>query len=393
MRHSGRGYRKGAYDKCAPGTSLQLIGQYRAPAKIYQRTERLPTKCATYIQSHAVTLRPTGALGVIIVCLRSHAASRIVQAPLREFANANLNLGDLFNACDVAMCDDMLAAAQTSEQRIAGIQAFLLRHLRPHTDSLANRAALYLGKDPAMQLSHLAAKLGSSSRHLSRTFNVAFDVSPKRFARLARFQKILAERRNGRSWAQVAYACGLTDQAHLVSEFQDIVGEAPRDFFTRELCIGAEGIAQPISSSSAPLQRIVSSQIVEAGVRTAKTGFEELAKLRPDLADFSEGDIMWGSIEEIAVITDAAEKRRSRSFSIQNRSSNGEYVVTRNAGHVLFIEDDPAMRQSVAGFFEAHNMPVCAVAGRHELADISLAAIRAWLFWTCAWARRMAWSC
>ena len=120
--------------KCAPGTSLQLIGQYRTPAEIHQRTEILPTKCATHIQSHAVTLRPTGALGVIIVCLRSHAASRIVHAPLREFANANLHLGDLFSACEVAMCDDMLAAAQTSDERISGVQSFLLRHLRPHTD-------------------------------------------------------------------------------------------------------------------------------------------------------------------------------------------------------------------------------------------------------------------
>jgi DNA-binding response OmpR family regulator len=84
------------------------------------------------------------------------------------------------------------------------------------------------------------------------------------------------------------------------------------------------------------------------------------------LADFSEGDIMWGPLEEIAVVIDAAEKRRSRSSSIQNRSSNREYVVTSNAGHVLFIEDDPATRQSLASFFEEHNMPVRAVAGRHE---------------------------
>ena len=74
---------------------------------------------------------------------------------------------------------------------------------------------------------------------------------------------------------------------------------------------------------------------------------------------------MWGPLEQIAVAIDAAEKRRSRSSSIQNRSSNRD-VVTSNAGHVLFIEDDPATRQSLASFFEEHNMPVRAVAGRHE---------------------------
>jgi AraC-like DNA-binding protein len=237
-------FAKGLMIKCAPGTALWLMGQYRTPAEMRQRAQLLPTKCATQIQSHAVTLRPKGALGVVIVCLRSDAASRIVEAPLREFANANIHLGSLFSTCEVAMCDDMLAAAQTSEERITGIQSFLLRHLRPHTDSLASRAALHLREDPTMQMHSLAAKLNSSPRHLSRVFNAAFGVSPKRFARLARFQRILVERRNGRSWAQVAHACGLTDQAHLVREFQDIVGESPTEFFSHEIRIGAEGMDQ-----------------------------------------------------------------------------------------------------------------------------------------------------
>lgn len=228
--------------KCAPGTSLWLMGQYRTPAEMRQGMWLLPTKCATQIQSHAVTLRPTGALGVVIVCLKSDAASRIVEAPLRYFANATTHLGNLFRAREVAMCDEMLAEAETSEERIAGIQSFLLGHLRPHDDNLASRAALHLRKDPTVAIHFLAAKLGCSARHLTRTFNGAFGISPKRFARLARFQRILAERRRGNSWAQVAYACGLTDQAHLVREFQDIVGESPTEFFTHELRIGAEGM-------------------------------------------------------------------------------------------------------------------------------------------------------
>jgi AraC-like DNA-binding protein len=228
--------------KCAPGTSLWLMGQYRTPAEIRQGTRLLPTKCATQIQSHAVTLRPTGALGVVIVCLRSDAASRIVGAPLREFVNANIHLGGLFSLHEVAMCDDMLAGARTSNERIAGVQSFLFRHLRPHTDSLASRAALHLRRDPTVQIHSLAAKLDVSARHLSRAFTAALGVSPKRFARLARFQKLLAGRRNGLSWAQVAHACGLTDQPHLVREFQDMVGETPTELFMHELCMGAEGM-------------------------------------------------------------------------------------------------------------------------------------------------------
>jgi two-component system, OmpR family, response regulator len=64
---------------------------------------------------------------------------------------------------------------------------------------------------------------------------------------------------------------------------------------------------------------------------------------------------------------DATEKRPSPSSSIRRRNSNGVFVFTSNTGHVLFIEDDPAMRQLVTGFFEERNMPICAVAGRYEL--------------------------
>ena len=230
--------------KCAPGTSLWLMAQYRVPAEIRQGTRLLPMKCAIQIRSHAVTMRPTGAFGAVIVCLRPDAASRIVEAPLGDFANANIDLGGLFGAREVAMCDEMLAGTGTSEERVSGIHSFLLRRLRPHTDSLSSQAVLHLRRDPTMQMHALAEKLDVSSRHLSRAFNAAFGISPKRFARLVRFQRLLAERPNCGSWAQIAHACGLTDQSHLVREFQDIVGESPTEFFTRELSIGTKGTGE-----------------------------------------------------------------------------------------------------------------------------------------------------
>jgi AraC-like DNA-binding protein len=221
--------------KCAPGTSLWMMGQYRTPAEMRQSTHVLPAKCATQIRSHAVTVHPAGALGIVIVCLKPCAASRIVEAPVKEFADANFHLTGLFGPREVATCDDMLASARTSRERIAGIHSFLLRHLRPQGNSLALRAALHLRKDPTIQMHSLAEELGVSGRHLSRSFNADFGIGPKRFARLARFQKLVAERRSGRPWAEIAFACGLTDQAHLIKEFRDIVGESPTEFFAHEL--------------------------------------------------------------------------------------------------------------------------------------------------------------
>lgn len=220
--------------KHAPGTSLLLMAQYRAPVMVHHCDRELPTKCAIQIQARAVTLRPTGALGLILACLRPDAASRIVDAPLTDFADAAIHLGNLFGAGETSTCDDMLAGARNSPERIATVESFLLRRLRPQLDGTIYRAALHLRKNPTVPIQHLASKLGLSARHLSRRFNAAFGIGPKQFARLARFEKVMAERRNGLSWAQVACACGLTDQAHLVKEFKSMVGELPTEFFAEE---------------------------------------------------------------------------------------------------------------------------------------------------------------
>ena len=221
--------------KCAPGTSFLLMAQYRAPVLVRQADRNLPSKCATQIQSSAVTLQATGELGFIIVALKPDAAGRIVDGPLRQFANANIHLGAVFSRGDVSTCDEMLAGARNSSERIATVEAFLLRRLRPQRDSLACRAASYLRSDPTLSLLRLASMLSVSVRHLSRMFNATFGMSPKRFGRLARIEKIVAERRNGLSWAEIACACDLSDQAHLVREFKDIVGEVPTEFFARQM--------------------------------------------------------------------------------------------------------------------------------------------------------------
>lgn len=220
--------------KYAPGTSLLLMAPYRAPVLVRQADRDLPNKCATQIQSSPVILQATGELGFIIVSLRPDAAGRIVDGPLGQFANANIHLGKVFSRGDVSTCDEMLAEARNSPERIATVEAFLLRRLRPQRDSLACCAASYLRSDPTLSLLQLGSMLSVSVRHLSRMFNATFGMSPKRFGRLARIEKIVAERRNGLSWAEIACACDLTDQAHLVREFKDIVGEVPTEFFAQQ---------------------------------------------------------------------------------------------------------------------------------------------------------------
>jgi AraC-like DNA-binding protein len=76
----------------------------------------------------------------------------------------------------------------------------------------------------------VAAELGVSERHLRRVFRETVGVSPKAYARVARFHRALgAAREDGRAgWASIAAAAGYYDQAHLIAEFRVIAGVTPR---------------------------------------------------------------------------------------------------------------------------------------------------------------------
>jgi AraC-like DNA-binding protein len=82
-----------------------------------------------------------------------------------------------------------------------------------------------------MPVLQLASQLDISRRHLSRSFQATFGTSPKQFVRLARIEKAMAARRNGEAWADIAYACGFSDQTHLIRDFNAIIGQPPEDFF------------------------------------------------------------------------------------------------------------------------------------------------------------------
>ncbi len=80
------------------------------------------------------------------------------------------------------------------------------------------------------KVSSVAVSLGVSERHLRRVFHEAIGMSPKQFARLARFRRALhAAREDSRlGWAGIAAAAGYFDQSHLIADFHAIAGVAPR---------------------------------------------------------------------------------------------------------------------------------------------------------------------
>jgi len=74
--------------------------------------------------------------------------------------------------------------------------------------------------------------VGMTRRHMERQFRQVVGMTPKRLARIARFQRAVrflegdgdAGRQGG---AVTAAACGYADQAHFIRDFRDLAGCPP----------------------------------------------------------------------------------------------------------------------------------------------------------------------
>jgi AraC-like DNA-binding protein len=105
-----------------------------------------------------------------------------------------------------------LVRGWTLEQSAA--QLLTARHGRVSIDDVANHCRV-------------------SRQRLTRGFHEATGLSPKLFARIVRFQRLVHALLSNdvALWASVASDTGFYDQAHMINEFRDFAGALPTTFF------------------------------------------------------------------------------------------------------------------------------------------------------------------
>jgi AraC-like DNA-binding protein len=222
--------------KVIPCTGPFLLIHYRTPCSFTRqfgcrgRSEPEPDyyHFASTFHTGVVVSRPRGPLGMVAVRLRPEAAASLLGERMQGFLDAQIGLDDLFGPSCISLLSEMLAEARTSAERFACVERFLAANLRERrVNPVACRAAALLRQRPHLRVHHLAARLDVSERHLSRSFRAMFGMSPKQFTRIARIETAWSVRGEGASWADVAYATGFTDQAHMINDFAEIVGVPP----------------------------------------------------------------------------------------------------------------------------------------------------------------------
>jgi AraC-like DNA-binding protein len=160
------------------------------------------------------------------VRFRPGRAAAFLRIPLAEITDARVDLGDLWR--------DLPERVLSSADRIRLLEGELLQRLVPDRDARVDAAIEAITRGPA-RIDAIAREIGISRQHLARQFHHHVGVSPKTFARVMRFRRLVAslapERRI--DWAAAAAEHGYYDQSHLIDEFRELSGETPSAFCGR----------------------------------------------------------------------------------------------------------------------------------------------------------------
>jgi AraC-like DNA-binding protein len=169
---------------------------------------------------------------VVTACLHLGASKAVLGVPASAVAGSVLALEEVWGGAAVQRLLDRLIGVSDTIEAVAVMESAIAERLAlsEACDAkvpLALRAAERL---VSANVSSVAVDLGVSERHLRRVFREAIGMSPKEFARVARFRHALRTAREGSplSWAAIAATTGYYDQAHLIEEFQTIAGVTPR---------------------------------------------------------------------------------------------------------------------------------------------------------------------
>lgn len=226
-------------ERVLPGTTMQLVVNLHDDALRWWEGPRLDVAkhgvgaAVSGIYDRAFAIDTASQRRVVGAVLRPGAAPALLGCDADVLAGQHIALDELWPRRGAPLREQLLEAS-TPHAVLARFDAWLRARVVAPIDPSVSRACDRLAAE--MPVAGVAAELGWSSKRLRQRFVAAVGVTPKRFARLARLQRLLstAAQGNHRGWADLAVACGYYDQAHMVAEFRALTGLTPSAYAPRD---------------------------------------------------------------------------------------------------------------------------------------------------------------
>lgn len=169
-------------------------------------------------------------VAVVGVVFRAGAAAPFFRERMDLLANDHVDLDDLVDSTARGLRARLLEAGGP-HARLRIVETWLQEQAgvaRPHP-AVAHALRMLDGAPQVQRIGAVAAHCRLSPRRFGQLFREQVGMSPKRYARLQRFRRLVAQVHHDRAvdWAGVAADGGFHDQPHLVHEFRAFAGLTP----------------------------------------------------------------------------------------------------------------------------------------------------------------------
>ena len=167
--------------------------------------------------------------------LRPGALPLLTRLPASDFTDRSVPVQDVFGPRG-RLLTEQLGGSKSPISALHIISEFLSRHFLSDRCTRQNQVArLPLGLHARVE--HIALQASLPARTLHSRMMQHVGLSPKRVLRVERLHCALAGSHD-RSipWVQIAANAGFADQAHMIREFHDLLGESPA-IWRRRSCL------------------------------------------------------------------------------------------------------------------------------------------------------------
>ncbi|WP_280152227.1 helix-turn-helix domain-containing protein [Piscinibacter sp. XHJ-5] len=167
----------------------------------------------------------------IVAILKPGCAARLCGVPAARLTDAHADAFEVMETPPAGWIEH-IARGRGLLERIARFDALLLSRLAVAAEPGAGLQELLwplLPALPRMSVGDVARHFRLSERSVQRRFVAEFGLAPKVFLRLVRIQHALRllQQRCAAPLADLALACGFSDQAHLTRELRVLAGFTP----------------------------------------------------------------------------------------------------------------------------------------------------------------------
>lgn len=180
--------------------------------------------------------RSTGAQAGVHLHCPLETLGRLLGMSPSEIANSVVRLDEALGNCGTEL-GEMLAEADSADRRFDRLDAFVTRRLAASAaaDRRIIAACAALRGAPDLPVATLADDLNLDRRNFARMFRDVLGVSPRRYARLARFQAFAAAigASPAARLADLAADAGYYDQPHLNRDVRAFAAMTPAELQRR----------------------------------------------------------------------------------------------------------------------------------------------------------------